>query len=186
LHFRSGEPVRIGRRERDDFIRFASESASRLLRVAELLLRDRFVAEDAVQTTLLRVFQHWDRAKENPQAYSRTVLLNVCRDQWRRDAFRPRTELSDALEREPERSRSLLEIFEDRAYLDGLLRDLTEQQRAILVLRFYLDLSVAETAELLGLPEGTIKSYTSRALATVRRSLPEQRKERPECSPTNS
>lgn len=178
--------MRGKRREREGFIRFASESASHLLRAAELLLGERVVAEDAVQTTLLRVFQHWDRAKENPQAYSRTVLLNVCRDHWRRDVNRPSVELSDAVEGESERSPSLFEVFDDRAYLHDLLRDLSEQQRAILVLRFYLDLSVGETAELLGLPEGTIKSYTSRALATVRRSLPEPRKEGTECSPTNS
>ena len=82
------------------------------------------------------------------------MLLNVCRDHWRRDAHHPSAELSDAIEGEPERSRSLLEVFEDRTYLDALLRDLSEQQRAILVLRFYLDLSVAETAELLGIPRG--------------------------------
>jgi RNA polymerase sigma factor (sigma-70 family) len=178
--------VRSRRQERDGFIQFASESASQLLRAAELLLHERFVAEDAVQTTLLRVFQHWGRAKENPQAYSRVVLVNVCRDHWRRDAHAPSAEVSDAIEGEPERSPSPLDVFEDRTYLDDLLRDLTEQQRAILVLRFYLDLSVAESAELLGLPEGTIKSYTSRALATIRRSLPELRKEGAECSPTNS
>jgi RNA polymerase sigma-70 factor (sigma-E family) len=178
--------MKRGRQERDDFIRFATESASQLLRAAELLVRERSVAEDVVQTTLLRVFQHWDRARENPQAYSRTVLVNICRDQWRRGTHLPARGPTEAIESEPERSPSLLEVFEDRTYLESLLCNLTERQRAILVLRYYLDLSVAETAEVLGLPEGTVKSYTSRALATVRRSLPEPRKERPECSPTNS
>jgi RNA polymerase sigma factor (sigma-70 family) len=178
--------LRSKHQERDGFIRFASESAGQLLRAAELLLRDRSLAEDATQTALLRVFQHWDRAQENPQAYSRTVLLNVCRDHWRRDSHRPKEEPSDAIAGEPEPSPSLFEVFEDRTYLETLLRGLSEQQRSILVLRFYLDLSVGETAALLELPEGTIKSYTSRALATIRRSLPEPRKETPKCSPTNS
>lgn len=174
------------RQEREAFAAFASGSAPQLLRAAQLLLRDAAAAEDAVQVTLLRVFQHWDRARENPGAYSRTVLANVCRDHWRRAARRSEPCSGELALELPDRSPSALDAAEDRSYLGGLLQALDDEPRAVLVLRYYLDLPVAETAELLDLPEGTVKSHASRALALLRQLVPEARKETPECSPTTS
>ena len=60
-----------------------------LLRAALVLLSSREEAEDALQLTLLRTFRRWDRAREAPEAYSRTVLVNVCRERWRHRARHP-------------------------------------------------------------------------------------------------
>lgn len=65
------------------FTRFAETGTPALLRAAYVLLGTREEAEDAVQLALLRTLQHWDRAQDAPAAYTRAVLVNVCRERWR-------------------------------------------------------------------------------------------------------
>jgi len=163
-------------RQEVEFREFVAECSPRLLRAAYLLLRDVEVAQDVVQTTLLRTFRHWRRAREAAEPYSRRVLINVCNDHWRSQARHPETSLADeSVGIDPVVSDP--ECLEDRLTLDALLGELPARQRAALVLRFYLDLSVAETAALLDLPEGTVKSATHRGLARLRELLDSQPQE---------
>ena len=73
-----------------EFTEFVKTASAPLLRAALVLLDTREEAEDALQMTLLRTFRRWDRAKEAPEAYSRAVLVNVCRERWRHRARQPR------------------------------------------------------------------------------------------------
>lgn len=154
----------------EEFRSFAARVLPSLLRAAYLLLRDIDLAEDAVQGTLLRVFRHWADARAAPEAYSRQTLINVCRDHWRRQRRRPR----EVLGGDPgvaATSTSFSDEFEQRDALEHALAELPQQQREVLVLRFLFDLSVAETAELLRMPEGTVKSSMHRGLQQLRNIL---------------
>jgi DNA-directed RNA polymerase specialized sigma24 family protein len=73
---------RSGEREAE-FTAFVEAGSASLLRAALVLLDTREEAEDAVQTVLLRTFRRWEQAKQAPEAYSRTVLVNVCQERWR-------------------------------------------------------------------------------------------------------
>ncbi|MDA8303439.1 MAG: SigE family RNA polymerase sigma factor [Actinomycetota bacterium] len=149
---------------------FAIANSASLLRVAYLLLGDRHSAEDAVQTTLMRTFRHWRDARANPKAYSWAVLINICRDRWR-SAQRQRETLTAPGCIEDRPSAPALSSPIDYLVLHDALGRLPDQQRAVLVLRYYLDLSVPDTATALGIPEGTVKSATSRALDRLRQYL---------------
>lgn len=150
-------------RQDEEFRSFAARSLPSLLRAAYLLLRDIDLAEDAVQATLLRVFRHWSDARAAPEAYSRQTLINVCRDHWRRQRRRPQEVLGgDPGATDP--STSFSDELAQRDALDQALAELPHQQREVLVLRFLFDLSVADTAEVLRIPDGTVKSSMHRGL----------------------
>ncbi len=151
-----------------------------LLKGAVLLLGDVDLAEDAVQATLLRVFRRWDQARDAPEAYSRATLVNVCRDHWRRQRRRPREVLTDGAVVSGQDA-GFSETTAEREALGQALAALPQVQREVLVLRFFLDLSVAETARLLGLPEGTVKSSASRGLEQLRSLLSPPSREVPAC-----
>jgi DNA-directed RNA polymerase specialized sigma24 family protein len=72
-----------------EFTEFVEAASARLLRAALVLLDTREEAEDALQLALLRTYRRWDRARQAPEAYSRTVLVNVCRERWRYRARHP-------------------------------------------------------------------------------------------------
>jgi RNA polymerase sigma-70 factor (sigma-E family) len=155
-------------REFEDFVR---ERSAALLRTAYALVGDYGHAEDMLQTALLRTAQRWAAARDAPEAYARQVLLNLCRDRVRWLRRRPResvlaesagpTGVVDGLAEQVGQRRSVIQA----------LMGLPAGQRNVVVLRFLEDLSVAETAELLGISEGTVKSYTARALASLRLTL---------------
>jgi RNA polymerase sigma-70 factor (sigma-E family) len=153
------------RRLGPDFDDFVIGRSSALLRTAILLTGDRHDAEDLVQTALLRVARYWSRALDNPEAYTRRVLVNLAYDRSRHRKRRP-----ERLGPPPD-STATDDYAEERDDLLQLLRQLPERQRATVVLRFWEDLSVAETAQLLGCTEGTVKSTTSKALAHLREAL---------------
>lgn len=159
--------------DRDGFRRFAQDTSVLLLRTAYLLLGDRGLAEDAVQISLMRTYQHWRKSSANPVAYSRTVLINLCRDQQRK--FRRMREVpteSSFFDRRLQLAPT--DSVLDRHRLGAALRTLSDEQRAVLVLRFFLDMSVSETARVLGIAEGTVKSTTSRALDRLRLTMAPQ------------
>ena len=164
-------PVAAGVRrtgsDEETFRRFVAGFSPTLLRAAFLLLRDRGAAEDALQSTLLRTYRRWRHARVAPEAYSQKVLVNVCRDYWRYQRRHPAAESLDEVEIR-EAATETWERVQERQALEELLGELTRQQREVVVLRFYLDLSVAETAELLGIAEGTVKSSAHRGLAQLR------------------
>lgn len=157
----------IAARERRAFERFVQGHGDRLVRTAYLLTGDREDAEDLAQTALLRTARRWRTAREAPEAYARTVLVNLAKDRWRRRSRRvDEVPLAD-VDPPADGADPLL----DRDLLLRAARTLPEGQRAVLVLRFFDDLSVEETARVLGCTTGTVKSQTSRALAGLRRAL---------------
>lgn len=156
----------------DEFRQFAKLHLPVLLRGAYLLLRDIDLAEDVVQATMLRVFRHWRDAREAPEAYSRKALINICRDHWRRQHRLPPEVLGQDVEVEEETPEFSHRMAEREAMTQALDR-LPDLQREVLVLRFYFDFSVAQTAEMLDLPEGTVKSATHRGLSELRGLLEE-------------
>ena len=141
-----------------------------LLRGAYFLLGDLSLAEDAVQITMLRTSQHWHRASAAPRAYGRQVLISVCREHWRRRARRPQEVpvVADVLDLA---SASFTDQVHRRAALDHALGGLVSPQREVLVLRFFFDLSVEQTATLLEIAPGTVKSATHRGLRQLREIL---------------
>jgi RNA polymerase sigma-70 factor (sigma-E family) len=165
-------------RERGDeaaFEEFVSRSATVLLRTAVLLVGNRETAEDLLQVALLRTSTRWRASKNAPEAYARAVLVNLVRDEHRRATRRVReAPLADATGDSGVGHRGHAESVHDRDEVIAALRRLSIRQREVLVLRFFGGLSVAETASATGASEGTVKSYTSRALARMRELLADQ------------
>lgn len=140
-----------------------------LQRTALLLTGDPHSAQDLVQTTLAKLYLAWDRIDdhEHVDAYARRVLVNEHRSAWRRP-WRRREVVTDSV---PEAARP--EEGYDGAH-DAVWRfvaTLPPRQRAVLVLRYYEELTEAETAGVLGISVGTVKSQASRALASLRAQL---------------
>ncbi len=159
--------MRMGQ-EFEDFVR---ERSAILLRTAYALVGDRGHAEDLLQVALLRTARRWNAARDAPEAYARKVLVNLCRDRVRWLLRRPReTLLPDGTESSAVADALADQVGERHFVISALMR-LPEGQRHVVVLRFLEDLSVAETAELLGISAGTVKSYTSRALSSLRITL---------------
>lgn len=154
-----------------EFVDFVAARQRRLLGFAYLLTGDRFAAEDLVQAALARTYLHWRRLRhsDSAEAYVRRVIVNEHRSVWRRAWKRrehPWAELpEDAAPDGPD--------VEGRDALWRLVLTLPTRQRAAVVLRYFEDLSETETAEVLGIAVGTVKSQTSRALATLRRQVAE-------------
>jgi RNA polymerase sigma-70 factor (sigma-E family) len=148
------------------FRTWADARVTRLHRAAYLLCGDWHVAEDLVQETLARSALHWSavESSEYPEAYVRQILLNQVRQRWRRRWGRERPVAS------PDEG-MVADGASDRAARDQLmtaLRQLPAKQRAAVVLRYFEQLSEAETALALGCSVGTVKSQTHRALSTLR------------------
>jgi RNA polymerase sigma-70 factor (sigma-E family) len=147
--------------EFDEFVRARSHH---LLRVAYLLTGDHAHAEDLLQTALARSWPAWRRIQGDPEPYVRRVLVNTFNSWWRR---RWHGELpSDSL---PERAGMPPQSsVDDRDEIWRALLRLPRQQRAVLVLRYLEDLSEAQTAEVLAITVGAVKTHASRALARLR------------------
>jgi RNA polymerase sigma factor (sigma-70 family) len=163
-----------GRASRDaEFTEFVQAASPSLLRAALVLLSSREDAEDALQVTMLRTYRRWDHAREAPMAYARAALVNACRERWRH------------LRRHPEISQdvgelanvvSFAEAVDRRHVLVRVLRQLPAIQREVLVCRYLLDATVAETATALDIAEGTVKSAASRGLEQLRHLLHDEEK----------
>ncbi len=163
--------VLMGMRTGQEFEDFVRERSAVLLRTAYALVGDYGHAEDLLQTALLRTSRRWTAARDAPEAYARQVLVNLCRDRVRWLRRRPpESALMEGVE-PTGRQGQLAEQVGERQDVVQALMGLPSGQRQVVVLRFLEDLSVAETAELLGLSTGTVKSYTSRALSSLRVTL---------------
>jgi RNA polymerase sigma-70 factor (sigma-E family) len=156
----------ISRRDRPAFDSFVVSSSSRLLRTAYLLCGDRGHAEDLVQTALMRTARQWRRAQDHPEAYARRVVVNLAKDRWRELSHRP-------VERPLEIDLPAPNVgsVEDRDAILRAAHQLSLGQRTVLVLRYFDDLSIEETAAALGCTTGTVKSQTARALDNLRAAL---------------
>ncbi|MDZ5441822.1 SigE family RNA polymerase sigma factor [Micromonospora sp. 4G57] len=156
----------------EEFREFVAARSGALLRTAYLLAGDWATAEDLLQTALTKTYLAWKRLGgiEAIEPYARRVLVNTSTSWWRRRWHGERP--TDVL---PERAG--VDEIEQQLDRDALWRHLSAlpaRQRAVLVLRFYEDMSEAQTAALLEISPGTVKSQTSRALSTLRRRLGSQ------------
>jgi RNA polymerase sigma-70 factor (sigma-E family) len=158
--------------ERDDFDAFVAARRGRLLRTAYLLTGDHHDAEDLVQTALVKAVPHWKRITGDPEPYVRRILVHENVSRWRRRRWRE--VYVDAL---PE-----VGSHDDptgRIALRAALQRLAPRQRAVIVLRYYEDLTERQTADALGVAVGTVKSQAREALARLRVLLPELAEELP-------
>jgi RNA polymerase sigma-70 factor (sigma-E family) len=153
----------------DEFREFVAARSAALLRSAYLLAGEWATAEDLLQTALTKTYLAWKRLGEIEavEPYARRVLVNTATSWWRRrwhgerpTEFLPERAVGDSTEEQL-----------DRDLLWKHVKALPARQRAVLVLRFYEDMSEAQTAELLNISAGTVKSQTSRALGTLRQRL---------------
>jgi RNA polymerase sigma-70 factor (sigma-E family) len=156
----------IARGYQREFEEFVRNSSDRLVRTAYLLCGDRGHAEDMTQTALLRTARRWRSARKWPEAYARRVVVNLAKDRWRALSRRP---LETGLDVDVPLSAGEPSGPDERLLL--AVRTLPEGQQTVLVLRFFNDLSVADTAAALGCSEGTVKSQTARALDRLRTTL---------------
>lgn len=153
------------------FEEFATARLPAVLRFAGVLTGDRGLAEDVVQEVLIRAHRKWEHigGLDRPEQYVRKMILNEYLS-WRRRSWRliPAGDARDVDVRlVPDHSQQHAE----RAVLLAELAKLPRRQRAVLVLRYYEGLQETEIAELLGCAPGTVRGYTSRALAALRVEL---------------
>jgi RNA polymerase sigma-70 factor (sigma-E family) len=152
-----------------EFGEFLDSRAVVMRRTAYLLCGgDWHRAEDLVQTTLTKIYVAWPRLRRDGSvdAYSRKVMVRSAIDESRR-AFRRRESMVDELPEVAGPPSATDEAIDVRR----ALAQLPAGQRAVVVMRYWEDMSVTETAELLGKSEGTIKSQAAKGLATLRRLL---------------
>jgi RNA polymerase sigma-70 factor (sigma-E family) len=137
-----------------------------LQRTAHLLTGDVHSAQDLVQNTLAKLYLSWDRIQDrgSVDAYARRILVNEQRTAWRRPVRR-REQVTDVV---PDRPAPYEEYDGHRDAVWRFVCSLPPKQRAVVVLRFYEQLTEPEIAELMGISLGTVKSQSSRALAALR------------------
>jgi RNA polymerase sigma-70 factor (sigma-E family) len=154
----------------EDFVEYLSQRALWLRRTAYALCQDWDQADDLAQIAVTRLYAHWPRAKSigNLDGYLRRIVVNCFLDEtrrpwWRRVISHDAAGLDPVAAREPDLDAAL--------DLREALAALPPRQRATIVLRYYCDLSVEETASVLSCSPGTIKSQTSRGIESLRRKL---------------
>jgi RNA polymerase sigma-70 factor (sigma-E family) len=156
-----------------DFTAYLGARQARLLRTAYLLTGDQHAAEDLLQTSLAKLYLAWDkvRDRDSVDAYVRRIMVNENNSLWRR-GWRRREVTTETL---PE-TEGVHDQY-DEGVGDAVWRvvqTLPRKARAVVVLRYYEQLSEAETADVLGISVGTVKSQTSRALAALRERIGEE------------
>ena len=154
----------------DDFREFVVARTPALLGTAFALTGDRGLAEDLLQTALLKTYRHWPaiRSSEHPDAYVRKIMANQRISWWRRrrvaESSLPVPDVAG-----PDRRSGV----EDRDELWQALRQLPPRTRAVVVLRYWEDLPEAEVADILGCSVGSVKSQASRGLQRLRAEMTE-------------
>jgi RNA polymerase sigma-70 factor (sigma-E family) len=151
----------------DEYTEFVRARLPQWRRVAYLMSGDWDRGDDVLQRVLAELYEKWPRARraDNPDGLARVMLMRRLLDERRRGWARVR--LSATLPERPVVDPDPL----DRIAMTQALRELPARQRAVLVLRYLMDLDVAATAEAMGCSEGTVKSQASRGLANLRRVL---------------
>ncbi|NYD56182.1 RNA polymerase sigma-70 factor (sigma-E family) [Nocardioides marinisabuli] len=165
--------VRSRSERRDaEFTEYLAARQAALLRTAYLVCGDRHQAEDVLQTALAKLYLSWDEVRDRGavDAYVRRIIVNETTSAWRRPWHR-RERPTDQV---PETTAHHDTYDEGRsAALWEVVRSLPPKARAVVVLRYYEQLSEAETAETLGISTGTVKSQTSRAMSMLRERTPD-------------
>jgi RNA polymerase sigma-70 factor (sigma-E family) len=149
----------------EGFDEFVSGASGRLLRTAYLMVGDRAAAEDLLQDVLERMYARWPRI-DDPRAYARRALAHAASNRWRSRRRRPEVPLGerDVAAAPPGPEPALRDVLAALAVLPA-------GQRAVVVLRYFDDLSIEQTAAALGCSVGTVKSQTARALPRLRELL---------------
>ncbi len=163
--------------DEQEFAEFFRASWARLYRLAVAVSGDPTAAEDDLQTAFAKVYGAWHRVRraDHPDAYVRRMVLNEVLG-GRRHGFLKRERPHSAVE--PAGAVASPEVgVVERDAVWAAVRMLPPRQRAVVVLRYYEDLSEAEIADALGCSRGTVKSQASAALATLRRSAPDLMRE---------
>ncbi|GAB4086315.1 hypothetical protein GCM10028784_29450 [Myceligenerans cantabricum] len=180
---RQGVPPRYGERtaggehtEGSDLDGLVRALLPGLLRYATMLVGDQHTAADLVQEVLLRAHVRWERIAlmDRPDLYLRRMVTNEhlsWRRRWHVRTIRPAAD--DVLATHAGQERDPAQGVADGDAMWKLLADLPRRQRTVLVLRYYESLSDPEIAAVLGTTAVTVRSHASRALATLRRVLPE-------------
>lgn len=150
------------------YVEFATSRRDQLRRIAYGMCGDWHQADDLVQTALVKLYVAWPRVARHgsEDAYVRRILLNAAIDASRRSARR-----EVPTDRLPEAAAPAGVGVEEHDSLVAALQHLPAQQRATVLLRHWLGLSVAETSAQLGITEGTVKSHTSRGLSALREAM---------------
>jgi RNA polymerase sigma-70 factor (sigma-E family) len=158
----------MGDRPLPDYVEYVSMRTRAVHRSAYLLCGDRHRADDLVQATFVSLFVHWRRASRagNLDAYVHRILVRRYLDEQRLSWARVRLMWATPEPRTPDTGPN-----DDRNLIMDALRRLPKGQRTVLVLRYFSDLSVEETAEAMKCSAGNVKSQTARALAAMRRVL---------------
>ncbi|GAA0952771.1 SigE family RNA polymerase sigma factor [Virgisporangium aurantiacum] len=155
-----------------DFREFVLQRGHALSRVAFLLTGDHQLAEDLVQIALARAAARWPRlvAGGDPEPYVRRIMVNERTTWWRRRRYESvgRADCVSVTVGEHPTGVDETEQVNRRLVLVQALNRLSARQRAVVVLRYYVDLTVEETAQALGCSAGTVKSTTSDALSRLR------------------
>jgi RNA polymerase sigma-70 factor (sigma-E family) len=152
-----------------EFEEYVRTRHNALLRSARRLVRDPLDAQDLLQTALARTYRRWDRIadKQLADAYLRRVMINTRTEWWRARKLQelPTEQLPDASIEDSTKQHA------DRALLMDIMKTLAPQQRSVVVLRHWEQMSTQETAAALGMSAGTVKSTLHRALARLRQEL---------------
>lgn len=153
-----------------DFDDFCRSLSPRLIGSLVLQTGDRARAEDVAQEALARAWLRWDEVAMmgNPNGWVFTVAFNLARDGRRRQASESRANLRSISGTDTVGTDS---DVADRVALEGALREMPHRQRSVIALRYYAGMSVAETAQVMGCAEGTVKSLTSAAVSKLRTIL---------------
>jgi RNA polymerase sigma-70 factor (sigma-E family) len=155
----------------DEFTAYLHARQPALLRTAYLLTGDLHQAEDVLQTSLAKLYLAWDRVqdRESVDAYVRRIMINENNSLWRR-GWKRREHATDVLPEGP----PVRDTYDEgaSAALWDVVQTLPRKARAVVVLRYYEQLTEAETADVLGISVGTVKSQASRALAALRERMP--------------
>jgi RNA polymerase sigma-70 factor (sigma-E family) len=159
--------VSVPDRGQAGFEEFVAGRRQALLRTAYLLTGSHEDAEDLVQVALAKAVPHWARIAVHPEPYVRKILARESVSRWRRRRWR---ELSTG--DLPDHPSPVVDLDQREALRSALLR-LAPRQRAVIVLRYYDDLTERQTADALGLAVGTVKSHARDALARLRVLVPE-------------
>lgn len=151
------------------FETFVGARYAALVRSAYLIAGNHHDAEDLVQGALVKAVAVWSRIQDDPEPYLRRIIVNDSISRWRKHRGREVVSADAWVEDAPAQPRSA----EERLDLAAALALLTAKQRTVLVLRFYEDLTERQTAALMGVAVGTVKSQTRDALAALRRVAPD-------------
>ncbi|WP_205475267.1 SigE family RNA polymerase sigma factor [Nocardioides sp. SYSU D00038] len=165
--------MRVGEAAKDaDFTAYLEARRASLMRTAYLLTGDHHTAEDVLQASLAKLYLSWDKVRDrgSVDGYLRRIMVNENNSLWRR-GWKRREHAADIVPEPP----PVLDSYDDglsRAVWE-LVQSLPRKARAVVVLRYYEQLTEAEVADTLGISVGTVKSQCHRALAALRDRTPD-------------